>query len=67
MTKDVILELFKKNPNEWFTTKEIENIFDLGRATIQRRLSRLRKAGFVLFKEEAIGNFRRFIYRHKDS
>jgi DNA-binding MarR family transcriptional regulator len=47
---EFLKERYKKNPNKWWTVKEMMKFLNLTKTSINHNLSKLRKTDFIEFK-----------------
>lgn len=63
MGQQDVLDLLKKHPKRWFTTKEMVEIIGYSNCSIATNCNRLRKCGFVRWRQ--VSNTNKCLYRHK--
>jgi DNA-binding MarR family transcriptional regulator len=64
MAQAEVVKFLEKNPNKWFTSKEIATVMKLSRSTTTTNLKRLSDQGVIKKKRERNeGNYNILLYK----
>ena len=61
MSQSEVFEFLKKNPDTWFSIKEILKNMNIGLTSSSENLRRLRRSGYIIFKRKGKG----YVYKYK--